>query len=77
MDIKGEKLSLIEWISGLKDEKTIDRLKKIREEQLNSEDWWDSLKYEELESIKRGLKDNEEGRVHSNETARKLYEKYL
>ena len=32
---------------------------------------------DELESINRGLKDFEEGKIHSNETARKLYEKYL
>lgn len=30
-----------------------------------------------IESINRGLKDFEEGRIHSNETVRKLYEKYL
>ena len=32
---------------------------------------------DELESIKKGLRDFEEGKIHSNETARKLYEKYL
>lgn len=32
---------------------------------------------DELESINRGLRDFEEGKIHSNETARKLYEKYL
>jgi len=32
---------------------------------------------EESESINRGLRDFEEGKIHSNETARKLYEKYL
>lgn len=77
MDIKDEKLGLIEWISGLKDKKTIGKLKKIQEEQCISEDWWDSLKDKELESIKRGLKDIKAGRVHSHETARKFYEKYL
>lgn len=32
---------------------------------------------EELESINRGLKDFEEGKIHSHETARKIYGKYL
>lgn len=32
---------------------------------------------DELESINKGLRDFEEGKIHSNETARKLYEKYL
>ncbi len=35
------------------------------------------LAQDELESINRGLKDFEEGKIHANETARKLYEKYL
>ncbi len=35
------------------------------------------LENDELESINRGLRDFEEGKIHSNETARKLYEKYL
>jgi hypothetical protein len=32
---------------------------------------------DELDSINRGLKDFEEGKIHSNETARKIYEQYL
>ena len=36
-----------------------------------------NLTKEELDSINNGLKDFEEGRTHSHETARKLYERYL
>lgn len=43
---------------------------KIEEQSLN-------FANEELESINRGLKDFEEGKIHSHETVRKLYEKYL
>jgi len=39
--------------------------------------WDETLTEEEIESIVKGLEDLEEGRVHSNETARKVYEKYL
>ena len=35
------------------------------------------VKNEVLDSINTGLKDFEEGRIHSNESVRKLYEKYL
>ncbi len=35
------------------------------------------LAKDELDSISRGLKDVEEGKIHSNETARKIYGKYL
>jgi predicted transcriptional regulator len=41
------------------------------------EHWEETLTQEEIESIERGLKDLEEGRIHSHETARKVYEKYL
>ena len=77
MNIQAEKLNLIEWISKLNDISVIEKLKKLKEDYSNSNDWWDALKKEELESINRGLKDFEEGRVHSHETARKIYEKYL
>jgi len=77
MNIQSEKLVLIEWISRLNDISVINKLRKIKEDYSGSEDWWDSLKEEELESINRGLKDIDEGRTYSNDAARKLYERYL
>jgi predicted transcriptional regulator len=76
MNIQTEKLTLIEWISQLKDPSIIEKISQLREAYEKSDDWWDHLKEEELASIKRGLKDIEEGRTHSHETARKLYDKY-
>ena len=77
MNLQIEKLDLIEWITRINDATVIDKLRQIKEDYSNSEDWWDTLKKEELESINRGLKDIEEGRIHSHETPRKIYEKYL
>jgi predicted transcriptional regulator len=77
MNIQTEKLGLIEWISKLNDISIIEKLKSIREDYIKSKDWWDTLNKEELESIERGLKDLEDGKIHSHETARKVYEKYL
>ena len=77
MNIQTEKLHLIEWISKLNDSSVINQLKKIKDNYSKSKDWWDSLKKEELDSINRGLKDFEEGKIHAHETARKIYEKYL
>lgn len=77
MNIQTEKLDLIEWISRLNDNSVIDKLRQIKEDYTKTEDWWDSLKQEEIESINRGLKDFDEGRIHSHDTVRKLYEKYL
>lgn len=77
MNIQTEKLDLIEWISKLKDTSIINKLKKIKDDYTMSEDWWDKLEKEEIESINRGLQDFEEGRTHSQDFARKLYERYL
>ncbi len=77
MDIQAEKLSLIEWIPRINDKSIISKLRSIQEDHIESGDWWSELNQEEKESIERGLKDIEEGRVHSNETVQKIYGKYL
>jgi hypothetical protein len=77
MNIQTEKLGLIEWISQLNDISIIEKLNSIREDYSKSKDWWDTLNKEELDSIERGLKDIEDGKIHSYEAARKVYEKYL
>ena len=77
MDIQAEKLNLIEWITKLNDSSIIEKLRNIKDEYSESKDWWDSLQKEELASIKRGLKDIEEGKFHSQETAHNIYGKYL
>lgn len=77
MNIQTEKLNLIEWISKLNDTRIIDKLKELKDDYSKSKDWWDTLKKEELDSINKGLKDFEEGRTHSHDTARKIYEKHI
>nr|WP_319398618.1 hypothetical protein [uncultured Carboxylicivirga sp.] len=73
MNIQTEKLSLIEWISKLNDTSIIEKLSKIKDDYSKSDDWWDALKKDELDSINRGLEDFEEGRTHSQEEAHKIY----
>lgn len=77
MNIQTEKLDLIEWISKLNDTSIIDKIIKIKEDYSKSKDWWAALKKEEIESINRGLKDFEEGKIHSQDSAHSIYEKYL
>lgn len=77
MNIQTEKLDLIEWISKLNDNSIINKLKQVKEDYSKSKDWWDKLNQEEIDSINQGLKDFEEGRTHSHETARRIYGKYL
>ena len=77
MNIHTEKLDLIQWISDLNDTSVLNKLREIKNNYTQSKDWGTSLKEEELESINRGLKDLEEGRIHSHDTARDIYGKYL
>jgi predicted transcriptional regulator len=77
MNIQAEKLGLIEWIAKINDSSIIRKLQRIHDEYAKTSDWWDEISIEEKESIQRGLKDIEEGRVHSHETAKSIYEKYL
>ena len=77
MDIQAEKLGLIEWIAQLNDSAIIAKIKSIHDDYSRPTDWWDDVSTGEKESIARGLNDISEGRVHSHESAKKLYEKYL
>lgn len=64
MDIKAEKLDLIQWFLQLKDENVIAKIKRIRNEDA---DWWDSLSGEEVKAIREGLEelDRNEGVPHN------------
>ncbi len=77
MNIQAEKLGLIEWITKLNDSSIIEKLKRIRDDYSKNSDWWDEVSVGEKESIERGLKDLEDRKVHSHETAKKVYEKFL
>ncbi len=77
MDIQAEKIGLIQWIADLNDSSIINKIKEIRRTHSFSDDWWDELSTAEKESVKRGLKDIEEGRIHSHQTVKKAYEKFL
>lgn len=77
MNIQAEKLGLIEWIARLNDTSIIEKIKQIQDDYSKSHDWWDDISNVEKESVDRGLKDISEGKVHSHETAKEIYEKYL
>jgi len=75
MDIQTEKLGLIEWISRLSDQEVIDKLKLMMDAYQNENA--SEMSLVEKESVLRGLNDFKEGKTHSHEEARKIYEKYL
>ena len=77
MNIQTVKLDLIAWISKLNDASIIDKLSALKNDYSSSTDFWDNLNQTEIDSIERGLADFEDGKIHTHEEAKKLYDKYL
>ncbi|MCX6320822.1 MAG: hypothetical protein NTX93_03340 [Bacteroidia bacterium] len=67
------KLELIEWLTKLEDDETIDYLKIVKDSNVSHDDWWHDLTDEQKFGIDRGLKDVDAGRVTPNDTVRLKY----
>ena len=76
LNVEKEKLEIIKWVTGLKDNTAIERLKMLREKSKKT-DWWDEIIDEEKAAIDKGLEDIKAGRVKPHREAKKLYEKWL
>lgn len=57
------KLELIEWLTKLNDDETLDFLKIVKESRKNNQDWWFDLTNEQKKGIERGLRDISLGNV--------------
>jgi len=57
------KLELIEWLTKLNDDDTLDFLKIVKESQKENQDWWLDLTTEQKKGIDRGLRDISLGKV--------------
>jgi hypothetical protein len=66
------KLELIEWLTKLEDDNTIQFLKIIKDTG-SKDDWWHELSDEQRQGIQRGLKDVEDGRVIPHDEIRLKY----
>ena len=75
-NIEKEKLEIIKWVTTLKDETSIERLKMLRNSKTKT-DWWDEISEAERNSINKGLEDIEAGRVKPHKQVKKLYERWL
>ena len=72
MGLEAIKLELIEWLTKLKNEDTIEYLKVVKDSQTDK-DWYEGLTSEQKSGIERGLKDIDEGRVTSHEDVKKRF----
>jgi hypothetical protein len=77
MNTSAEKVDIIQWIAGLKDQSILEQLKMMKDQTIKNADWWDNISIEERQSIERGLEDSKNGRVTPHTEVRKRYEKWL
>jgi len=75
LNIQNKKLELIQWLSTIEDSAIIEKIMDLRKRE--NKDWWNSISENEKNSVERGLKDAESGKLNSHSNAKKLYEKWL
>jgi len=68
------KLELIEWLTKLDDDETIEYLKIVKDSKSGNRDWWDDLSDSQKAGIERGLKDIDQGRTLSYEDVKNKYD---
>jgi predicted transcriptional regulator len=76
LNIEKEKLEIIKWVTNLKDNTAIERLRMLRSHPRKA-DWWNEITEEEKLAIDAGIADIKAGRVKPHKEAKKLYEKWL
>jgi len=67
------KLELLEWLTKLEDDETINYLKIVKDSNVTHGEWWHDLTDEQKSGIDRGLKDVDAGRVTSHDNVKKKY----
>ncbi len=67
MNLETRKINLINWISTLQDEKTLEKMEKIQEER---NDWWDNLNEEDKSAITDGISQLDSGKYMTRSQVR-------
>lgn len=67
------KLELIEWLTKLDDNETIEYLKLVKDAKVSHTDWWYDLNNEQKAGIERSLKDIDAGRVTHHDDVKQKY----
>ena len=67
------KLELIEWLTKLEDDETINYLKLIKDAKVSHCDWRYDLNEEQKDGIERGLRDIDEGRITPHDDVKLKY----
>jgi hypothetical protein len=58
MNLENRKINLINWLSSIQEEDTLDKVEKIQKEKA---DWWDTIGNEDKKAINEGLDQLDKG----------------
>ncbi|WP_010662455.1 hypothetical protein [Marinilabilia salmonicolor] len=67
------KLELIEWLTKLEDEETIEYLKVVKDSKSTEKEWWTDLTDSQKQGVERGLNDIENGPTVSHDDVKRRY----
>ena len=73
MGYEAVKLELIEWLTKLDDDETIQYLKIVKDSTDKHTDWWNDLAEVQKQGIQRGLNDIDQGKVIPHDQVKSKY----
>ncbi len=73
MGYEAVKLELIEWLTKLDDDETIQYLKIVKDSTDKHSDWWNDLTEDQKQGIQRGLDDIDQGKVIPHDQVKSKY----
>ena len=75
INIQNTKIELIQWLTTLEDKSLIEKILDLRKSEISN--WVNDSSENELQSIKKGITDADNGNLKPHSEARKVYEKWL
>ena len=74
-DMKNEpiKLELIEWLTQLEDQETIEYLKIVKDSKMTGTDWWTDLPNHVKQGINRSIEDRKNNRLTPHKEVEEKY----
>jgi predicted transcriptional regulator len=74
MNLEVRKLNLINWISSIQEEETLNKVEKIQKEK---DDWWDKVSSKDKKAIEKGLDQLDRGEYITRDKVRtKIKERF-
>ena len=73
MGYEAVKLELIEWLTKLDNDETIQYLKIVKDSTDKHSDWWNDLTEDQKHGIQRGLDDIDQGKVIPHDQVKSKY----